>query len=74
MCCRTCAKSRNDAVLVVINMSAAPQTLKFDLSKQRLSTKSAKTLLTTQSSLQNNSSVAQLSLEPFAVYIAALEK
>ncbi len=67
-------KTKNDAVLVAINMSADPQTLKFNLSKQRLSAKSAKTLLTTQSSLQNNSSVAQLSLEPFAVYIAALQK
>jgi alpha-glucosidase len=67
-------KTKNDAVLVAINMSADPQTLKFNLSKQRLGAKSAKTLLTTQSSLQNNSSVAQLSLEPFAVYIAALQK
>jgi len=67
-------KTRNDAVLVVINMSAAPQTVSVKLSKQRLSTKSAKTLLTTQSSLQNISTVAQLSLEPFAVYIAALQK
>lgn len=67
-------KTKNDAVLVVINMSSARQTVNFDLSKQRLSAKSAKTLLTTQSSLQNISSVAQLSLEPFAVYIAALQK
>jgi len=67
-------KTRNDAVLVVINMSAAPQTVSVKLSKQRVSTKSAKTLLTTQSSLQNISTVAQLSLEPFAVYIAALQK
>jgi len=67
-------KTKNDTVLVVINMSAAPQTLNFKLSKQRFSAKSAKTLLTTQSSLQNNSSIAQLSLEPFEVYIAALQK
>ena len=67
-------KSKNDAVIVAINMSAAPQTVNFDLSKQRLSAKSAKTLLTTESSLQNNSSVAQLTLEPFAIYIAALKK
>jgi hypothetical protein len=46
----------------------------YKLSQQRLNVKSAKTQLTTQSSLQNNSSVAQLSLEPFAVYIAALKK
>jgi alpha-glucosidase len=67
-------QAKNEAVLVVINMSPAPQTVNFKLSKQRLSAKSAKTLLTTQSSLQNNSSAAQLSLEPFAVYIAALQK
>ena len=66
--------TKDDAVLVVINVSPAPQTVNFKLSKQRLSAKSAKTLLTTQSSLQNNSSAAQLSLEPFAVYIAALRK
>jgi hypothetical protein len=46
----------------------------FDFSKHRLTAKSAKTLLTTQSSMQNASTVAQLSLEPFAVYIAALHK
>jgi alpha-glucosidase len=67
-------KTKNDAVIVVINMSAGPQTVNFDLSKQRLRAKSARTLLTTQSSMQNISTVAQLSLEPFAVYIAALQK
>jgi alpha-glucosidase len=67
-------KTKNDAVIVVINMSAAPQMFSFHRSQQRLSVRSAKTLLTTQPSLQNNSSVAQLSLEPFAVYIAALKK
>jgi alpha-glucosidase len=67
-------KTQNDAVLVVINMSAAPQTVNFKLSKSRLNAKLAKTLLTTQSSLQNNSDVTQLSLEPFAVCIAALQK
>jgi len=67
-------KTKNEAVIGVINMSAAPQTVNFKLSKQRLSVKSAKTLLTTQPSLQNNSSIAQLSLEPFAVYIASLRK
>jgi alpha-glucosidase len=67
-------KTKNDAVIVVINLSAAAQMLNFTLAQQRLSVSSAKTLLTTQPSLQNNSSVAQLSLEPFAVYIAALKK
>ena len=67
-------KTKSDAVIVIINMSATPQTVNFKLSQQRLNVKSAKTLLTTQPSLQSNSSVAQLSLEPFAVYIAALKK
>jgi alpha-glucosidase len=67
-------KTKNDAVLVVINMSAAPQAVNFKMSKPRLNAKQAKTLLTTQSSLQNISNVAQLSLDPFAVYIAALQK
>jgi alpha-glucosidase len=66
-------KTKDDAVIVVINMSAAPQMFRFHLSPH-LSVRSAETLLTTQPSLQNNSSVAQLSLEPFAVYIAALKK
>jgi len=66
-------KTKDDAVIVVINMSAAPQMFSFHLSPH-LSVRSAETLLTTQPSLQNNSSVAQLSLEPFAVYIAALKK
>jgi alpha-glucosidase len=65
-------KTATDAVIVVINMSAAPQTVSFKLSKQRLRVNSAKTLLTTQPSLRNNSSVGQISLEPFAVYIASL--
>jgi alpha-glucosidase len=67
-------KTATDAVIVVINMSASPQTVNFKLSRERVNAKSAKTLLSTQPSLQNNSSVAQLSLEPFAVYIAALRK
>jgi alpha-glucosidase len=67
-------KAKSDAVIVIINMSATPQTVNFKLSQQRLNVKSAKTLLTTQPSLQSNSSIAQLSLEPFTVYIAALKK
>ena len=66
-------KSSSDAAIVVINMSDAPQKVSFDLSQQGLSG-SAKTLMTTQASLQSNSSVQQLSLEPFAVYIAEVKK
>jgi alpha-glucosidase len=67
-------RSGDDAVIVVINMSAKPQKVSFDLAKQGFGSGSAKTLLTTQTSLQNNSSVRQLSLEPFAAYLAELQK
>jgi alpha-glucosidase len=67
-------KSGDEAVLVVINMSAAPQKVNFDLSGQGLSAGSAKTLLTTQASLRTNHSVTSLTLQPFAAYIAKLGK
>jgi len=65
---------QDDAVLVVINMSASPQKISFDLSKQGFGSGAAKTLMTTQQSLKNVSSVTRLSLEPFAVYIGELQK
>ncbi len=67
-------KSNDDAVIVVINMSAAPQKVSFDLSAQGLNGGLAETLLTTQASLRNNSSVAELTLESFAAYIAKVKK
>jgi alpha-glucosidase len=67
-------RSGDDAVIVVINMSAKPQKVSFDLAKQGFGSGAAKTLLTTQTSLQSNSSVRQLSLEPFAAYLAELQK
>jgi alpha-glucosidase len=66
-------KYNSQAVLVAINMSAAPQKVTFDLSQQGLSSE-AKTLLTTQGSLRSASSVRQLSLEPFAVYVGEITK
>jgi alpha-glucosidase len=66
-------KSSKHAVIVAINMSAGAQTVNFELSKQGLRANGAATLLTTQASLKNNSSVKQLTLEPFAVYIAAIK-
>jgi hypothetical protein len=67
-------RDQGDAVVVVINMSANPQKVSFDLAKQGFSSEAAKTLLTTQASLKNASSVKQLSLEPFAVYIGEVTK
>jgi alpha-glucosidase len=64
----------DDAVLVVINMSASRRDVTFDLSKQGFGSGAVKTLVTTQPSLKNTSSVKQLSLEPFAVYIGEATK
>jgi alpha-glucosidase len=66
-------KSGDSAVLVAINMSAAPQAAHFDLAQQGLTATSAKTLLTTQTSLKETASLAQISLEPFAVYVGAVK-
>ncbi len=65
---------QDDAALIVINMSSSPQKVSFDLTKQGFESGTAKTLMTTQSSLKNTSSVKQVSLEPFAVYIAEVTK
>jgi alpha-glucosidase len=67
-------KSPNGAAIVVINMSASPQKVSFALSPHGLSAGSARTLLTTQASLKGNRSVQHLALEPFAVYIAEVNR
>jgi alpha-glucosidase len=64
---------KNEAVLVVLNMSAQPQDVGFDLALQGFPAKSAQTLLTT-SARSKESSLSHLSLEPFAVYIGAVSK
>ena len=63
-------KYKNEGVLVVLNMSSEPQKANFNVEPQGFST-NAKTLLSTNSS-ETVSNVSQLSLEPFAVYIAQL--
>jgi alpha-glucosidase len=69
---------KNEAVLVVLNMSATPQTMNFNLSAEGFSQGKASTLLTTSSN-QTVPSPAQATLEnvtldPFAVYIARVSK
>ena len=66
-------KASGYAVLVAINMSAEPRALHFDLALQGIAATSAKTLLTTQSSLKEKASIAQISLEPYGVYIGAVK-
>jgi alpha-glucosidase len=65
---------KNEAVLVVLNMSSQSQQVSFDLAPQGFSTKSARTLLTTMAAGSKAGSPSHLSLEPFSVYIAAVSK
>jgi alpha-glucosidase len=63
-------KYKDEAVLVVLNMSAEPQKATFDLSAQGFATPQPRTLLTTMKGEVN--SLSQITLEPFAVYIAEI--
>ena len=65
---------KNEAVLVVLNMSSQPQEVSFDLAPQGFSAKSAQTLLTTMADGSKAGSLSHLSLEPFSVYIGAVSK
>jgi alpha-glucosidase len=62
---------KGKAVLVALNMSASPQKATFDLSGEGFASASLKTLVATpQSSAKSN----EVSLEPFGVFIAEVEK
>ena len=65
---------KNEAVLVVLNMSSKPQEVSFDLAPQGFPAKNAQTLLTTMATGSKVDSVSHLSLEPFSVYIGAVSK
>lgn len=64
---------KDDAVLVVLNMSNAPQQVSFDLKPQGFPG-SAKTLLSTQTEAGGESALSQMKLAPFEVYIGAVSK
>lgn len=63
---------KNQAVLVVLNMSARPQKVTFNLAAQGISATDATTLLTTLSSKPQRITLSAISLEPFSVYIGKL--
>ncbi len=65
---------KDEAVLVVLNMSAQPQKVSFNLAPQRFASAEAKTLLSTMGELSREVSLSELSLTPFAVYIGQLSK
>jgi alpha-glucosidase len=64
---------KNEAVLVVINMSTKEQKSSFDLAGQGFAAKRATTLLTTMRS-EAGADVSSVTLEPFGVYIGKLVK
>jgi glycosidase len=64
---------KDEAVMVVLNMSGEAQKVSFDLAPQGLSGK-ATTLLTTLSSAPKEVGLSQVALEPFAVYIGKVAK
>jgi alpha-glucosidase len=64
---------KNEAVLVVLNMSSQPQLVSFDLGPQGFAVQSASTLFTTMGR-GSKVSLLHLSLEPFSVYVGAVSK
>jgi len=63
----------NQAVLVVLNMSAEQQKVNFDLSQQGFDAKQAKTLLTTTKASESQP-LSGIVLEPYTVYIGEVSK
>lgn len=63
---------KNEAVLVVLNMSGAEQKINFDLTSEGFGNAKPSTLLTTLGSPPRD--LSQVILEPYAVYIAKLLK
>jgi hypothetical protein len=65
---------KDEAVLVVLNMSGQPQMVHFDLAPQGLASSQARTLLTTMPEMQGSATLSDMSLAPFSVYIGEVTK
>ena len=65
---------KDQAVLVVLNMSAGKQRATFDLAAQGFSGAKATTKLTTMRKGPKENSVSSITLEPFGVYIGNIVK
>jgi alpha-glucosidase len=63
---------KNEAVLVVLNMSATAQQVSFDLSEEGFGSPKTTSLLTTSSALSPQ--LDRVDLDPFAVYIARVSQ
>jgi alpha-glucosidase len=64
---------KDEAVLVVLNMSDSPQHVSFNLSAEGFSLAKAKTILATSTHAPSDR-LDQIGLEPFAVYIAQVSR
>jgi alpha-glucosidase len=64
---------KNQAVLVVLNMSENPQKVGFDLTSQGFSAKQAKTLLSTTMA-GSTQALSDVGLAPYTVYIGEISK
>jgi branched-subunit amino acid transport protein AzlD len=65
---------KDQAVLVVLNMSSQARTIDLDLSPKGFTSMTAQTVLTTMSKGEKERSLSQIPLEPFSVYIGELSK
>jgi alpha-glucosidase len=65
---------KDEAVLVVLNMSGKKQKAAFDLAAQGLPGAKATTMLTTMKKRPKEVSVRSVTLEPFGVYIGKIVK
>jgi glycosidase len=64
---------KDEAVLVVLNMSETTQHVSFNLSAEGFTSTKAKTLLTT-SAPAPGAQLDRIALEPFGVYIAQISR
>jgi alpha-glucosidase len=65
---------KDEAVLVVLNMSSSAQKVSFDFQAQGLSASKATTMLATGKRNRESVALKAISLEPFSVYIGKIEK
>jgi alpha-glucosidase len=65
---------KSEAVLVVLNMAGTEQKASFELTPQGFSSAKATTLLTTLKTHSREVPLSDVSLEPFAVYIAKVTR
>jgi len=65
---------KNEAVLVVLNMSGSEQEASFDLSSQGFSSPTASTLVTTLTTHPRQMSLSSMPLDAFSVYIGKISK